>query len=124
MARYIKEGISEEETFAADMKVRDTVEGILSDIRSRGDAAVRDLSIRFDNWNPDSFQLSANQIEDTISSLNQQTKDDIKFAQKQVRNFAEHQRSALQDIEIETLPGVILGHKNIPIDSVGCYIPG
>ncbi len=124
MARYIKEGISEEASFAADMKVKEIVEGILNDIRTRGDEAVRDLSIRFDNWNPESFQLSAQQIEDTISSLPQQTIDDIKFAQKQVRNFAEHQRSALQDIEIETLPGVILGHKNIPIDSVGCYIPG
>ncbi len=124
MARCIKEGISEDASFASDMKVKEIVEGILNDIRTRGDEAVRDLSIRFDNWNPESFQLSAQQIEDVISSLPQQTIDDIKFAQKQVRNFAEHQRSALQDIEIETLPGVILGHKNIPIDSVGCYIPG
>ena len=124
MARYIKEGISEDASFAADTKVKEIVEGILNDIRTRGDDAVRDLSIRFDNWNPESFQLSAQQIEDTISSLPQQTIGDIKFAQKQVRNFAEHQRSALQDIEVETLPGVILGHKNIPVDSVGCYIPG
>jgi len=124
MARYIKEGISEEASFDADMKVRKIVEDILDDIRNRGDKAVRELSIRFDNWNPESFRLTAEQIEETIASLPNQVIDDIKFAQDQVRGFAEHQLAALQDIEVETLPGVILGHKNIPVNSVCCYIPG
>jgi len=124
MARYIKEGISEEASFASDLKVRKVVEDILDDIRNRGDEAVRDLSIRFDNWNPESFKLSPEQIKKIIDSLPVQVIDDIKFAQEQVRSFAEHQLAALQDIEIETLPGVILGHKNIPVNSVCCYIPG
>jgi len=124
MVRYIKEGISEEASFAADMKVRKVVEDILDDIRVRGDEAVRELSVRFDNWDPESFKLSEEQIEEIIASLPQQVIDDIKFAQEQVGGFAEHQRAALQDIEVETLPGVILGHKNIPVNSVGCYIPG
>ena len=124
MTRYIKEGISEEASFAADLKVRKVVEDILDDIRKRGDDAVRELSVRFDDWNPESFRLSDEQIEETIASLPGQVIEDIKFAQDQVRGFAEHQLAALQDIEVETLPGVILGHKNIPVNSVGCYVPG
>ncbi len=124
MARYIKEGISEEASFASDMKVRKVVEDILDDIRNRGDEAVRELSVRFDDWNPESFKLSPEQIKEIIDSLPDQVIDDIKFAQDQVRGFAEHQLAALQDIEVETLPGVILGHKNIPVNSVCCYIPG
>lgn len=124
MARYIKEGISEEASFASDMKVRKVVEDILDDIRNRGDEAVRELSMRFDDWNPESFKLSPEQIKEIIDSLPVQVIDDIKFAQEQVRGFAEHQLAALQDIEVETIPGVILGHKNIPVNSVCCYIPG
>ena len=124
MARHLKEGISEEASFAADLKVRKVVEDILDDIRKRGDDAVRELSVRFDDWNPESFRLSDEQIEETIASLPGQVIEDIKFAQDQVRVFAEHQLAALQDIEVETLPGVILGHKNIPVNSVGCYVPG
>ena len=124
MARYIKEGISEEASFASDMKVRKVVEDILDDIRNRGDEAVRELSVRFDNWNPESFKLNPEQIKEIIDSLPDQVINDIKFAQEQVRGFAEHQLAALQDIEVETLPGVILGHKNIPVNSVCCYIPG
>lgn len=124
MARYIKEGISEQASFDGDIKVRKVVEDILDDIRIRGDKAVRELSIRFDNWNPESFRLSKEQIEGIIANLPEQVVDDIKFAQDQVRGFAEHQLAALQDIEVETLPGVILGHKNIPVNSVCCYIPG
>ena len=124
MARYIKKGISEEASFASDMKVRKVVEDILDDIRNRGDEAVRELSLRFDNWNPESFRLTAEQIKEIIASLPDQVINDIKFAQDQVRGFAEHQLAALQDIEVETLPGVILGHKNIPVNSVCCYIPG
>ena len=124
MARYLKKGISEEASFDADIKVRKIVEDILDDIRTRGDQAVRELSIRFDNWDPKSFRLTPGQIKKVIAFLPEQTIDDIKFAQEQVRNFAQYQRAALKDIEIETLPGVILGHKNIPVNSVGCYVPG
>lgn len=124
MARHIKVGISKEASFDADIKVRKIVEDILDDIRTNGDQAVRELSIKFDNWDPESFRLTQEQIEKTIASLPEQTINDIKFAQEQVRNFAQNQRAALKDIEIETLPGVILGHKNIPVNSVGCYIPG
>jgi len=124
MTRYIKKGISEEASFTSDLKVRKVVEDILDDIRNRGDEAVRELSIRFDNWNPESFKLRPEQINGIIDSLPVQVIDDIKFAQEQVRGFAEHQLAALQDIEVETLPGVILGHKNIPVNSVCCYIPG
>jgi len=124
MARYLKKGISEKASFDADIKVRKIVEDILDDIRTHGDQAVRELSIRFDNWDPKSFRLTPGQIKKVIAFLPEQTIDDIKFAQEQVRNFAQYQRAALKDIEIETLPGVILGHKNIPVNSVGCYVPG
>ena len=124
MARILKHGISEADSRAADLRVRQVVENILNDIRERGDQAVRELSIRFDKWNPESFRLSQAQIEHVIATLPQQTIDDIKFAQAQVRHFAQVQRAALQDVEVETLAGVILGHKNIPVNSVGCYVPG
>ncbi len=124
MARYLKTGITEAESEAVDAKVRDVVENILSDIKTRGEAAVRELSSKFDNWNPESFKLSQAQIDELIAGLPEQTIEDIKFAQKQVRNFAQKQKEALQDIEVETLPGVILGHKNIPVNSIGCYVPG
>ncbi len=124
MARFIKRGISEHESQAADQEVKETVEKILRDIRTRGAAAVRELSERFDSWSPVNFRLSQAEIEDIITSLPEQTLEDIKFAQAQVRRFAKEQRKALQDIDVETLPGVTLGHKNIPVNSVGCYIPG
>ncbi len=124
MVSYLKQGISEEESRAADQKVQAAVKNILDDIRQRGDAAVRAYSEHFDDWSPEGFRLSRSEIEDLIAGLPAQTVEDIKFAQAQVRRFAEEQREALQDLEIETLPGVVLGHKNIPINSVGCYIPG
>ena len=124
MIRHLKKGLSETEAFEADRKVRETVERILEDIRSRGDAAVRDLSARLDKWERKSFRLSSAEIEQLIGSLPAQVIEDIRFAQAQIRRFAEAQRAALQDIEIETLPGVRLGHKNIPVASVGCYVPG
>ncbi len=120
----MKTGITVKESQEADAKVRKIVENILDDVRQRGDVAVRELSERFDKWSPPSFQLSQDEIQACISSLPQQTVEDIKFAQAQVRNFAQIQREALRDIEVETLPGVILGHKNIPVNSVGCYVPG
>ncbi len=122
--RVLKQGMNQDETHAADAKVRATVEQVLDDVQARGDVAVRELSKRFDEWSPDSFRLSPTEIEDIVAGLPQQTISDLQFAQAQVRNFAEKQREALRDIEVETLPGVCLGHKNIPVNSVGCYIPG
>ena len=121
---YIKKGKTVEQKAEADAKVQDVVRGILADIRERKDAAVRELSQKFDAWNPEDFKLSAEQIREIVESLPEQAIADIQFAQAQVRNFAEAQRSALRDIEVETLPGVVLGHKNIPVNRVGCYVPG
>ncbi|MAW33738.1 MAG: histidinol dehydrogenase [Proteobacteria bacterium] len=124
MALWLKEGISEEEDAKNLGKVRKTVEDVLDDIKNRGDEAVRVLSLKFDNWNPEKFRLSEGQIAKCMESLPQQAIDDIKFAQAQIRNFAKIQKNALRDVEVETLPGVILGHKNLPVGSVGCYVPG
>ena len=124
MKHIIKKGITYAESKDADAKVRAIVEGMLNDITERGDAAVRELSARLDKWSPESFKLSDEQIENIVADLPQQVIDDIKFAQTQIRNFAQHQKDALKDIEVETLPGVFLGHKNIPVNSVGCYVPG
>ncbi len=124
MIRVVKPGLSDAEKFAADRAVRETVEHILDDIAARGDVAVRELSTKFDHWAPKEFRLSQAEIDALIASLPAQVIDDIKFAQAQVRRFAEAQRAALRDIEVETLPGVRLGHKNIPVASVGCYVPG
>lgn len=124
MIRQIKKGITYAESKEADAKVRATVEGMLNDVGERGNDAVRELSARLDKWSPESFRLSDEQIKSIVSGLPQQVIDDIKFAQTQIRNFARKQREAIKDIEVETLPGVILGHKNIPVNSVGCYVPG
>ncbi len=122
--RYIKRGKTQEQKAGADAKVQETARAILADIAGRKDEAVRELSRKFDSWDPPDFRLSRARIEDLVSGLPAQVIDDIKFAQAQVRNFAEAQRAALQDIEVETLPGVVLGHKNIPVNRVGCYVPG
>ena len=124
MAKWIKEGKSESEIIEADAKVRNTVETILSDVSKRGDEAVRELSIKFDNYDPESFILSNNEIDKAISMVSKRDIEDIKFAQAQVRNFASKQLECIKDLEVETLPGVILGHKNIPMNAVGCYVPG
>jgi sulfopropanediol 3-dehydrogenase len=124
MIRQIKKGITYAESKEADAKVRATVESMLSEVSERGDAAVRELSARLDKWSPESFRLSQEQIKDIVAGLPEQVIEDIKFAQTQIRNFAQKQREAIKDIEVETLPGVILGHKNIPVNSVGCYVPG
>ena len=124
MIKLIKSGISAEQAADMDAKVKATVESILADIESRGDAAVRELSEKFDKWSPESFRLSDAEIQAAVDRLPAQTIDDIKFAQAQIRKFAEIQKAALRDVEEETIPGVILGHKNIPVNSVGCYIPG
>jgi sulfopropanediol 3-dehydrogenase len=124
MIRTLKHGASEAQKFEADRQVRQTVEGILEDIRRRGDVAVRELSVKFDKWEPRDFRLSAGEIQALSDSLPTQVIDDIRFAQAQIRRFAEVQRAALRDVEVETLPGVRLGHRNIPVASVGCYVPG
>lgn len=124
MARYLKNGMDVDVAETEDAKVRQIVEDVLKDIRTRGDAAVRDYSQKFDKWSPTSFRLSKEDIAAAYKELTPQNIDDIKFAQAQVRNFAEIQRAALKDVEVETLPGVVLGHKNVPVNSVGCYVPG
>jgi sulfopropanediol 3-dehydrogenase len=124
MIRQIKKGITYAESKEADAKVRALVESMLQNIETNGDAAVREYSQNLDKWNPTTFKLSAETIQEVINGLSQQTIDDIHFAQTQIRNFAQHQKDALKDIEVETLPGVFLGHKNIPVNSVGCYVPG
>ena len=124
MPKVLKRGLDSNAVAANDAKVRATVEGILADIEQRGDAAVRDLSERFDKWSPESFRLSEADIEAAMAKVSPQDLDDIRFAQAQVRNFAEKQRACILDLEVETLPGVVLGHKNIPVNAVGCYVPG
>ena len=124
MAIWLKKGISAEDDAADIAEVRSVVEEILADIEKTGDKAVRKLSKKFDKWDPKDFKLSKSQIEDCVKSLPKQVIDDIKFAQSQIRNFAQIQRDSLRDVEVETMPGVVLGHKNIPINSVGCYVPG
>jgi sulfopropanediol 3-dehydrogenase len=121
---YLKRGKPESERSEDDAKVRSNVESILTDIENRGDAAVRELSQKFDRYTPSSFRLSDGEIAALMNKVSARDMDDIKFAQTQVRNFAQAQRDSMRDIEIETLPGVILGHKNIPVRSVGCYVPG
>jgi sulfopropanediol 3-dehydrogenase len=109
---------------AADAKVRETVEGILAQVDERKDAAIRELSEKFDKWSPRDFRLTPQEIEKTIAQVPKRDLDDIKFAQAQVRNFAQKQRETMHDLEVETLPGVVLGHKHIPVNSIGCYVPG
>ncbi|WP_285767424.1 histidinol dehydrogenase [Peribacillus sp. SI8-4] len=124
MATYLKQGKAQEEIAQNDAQVSDTVRQTILKVEQEGDAAVRELSEKFDKWSPESFRLTGEQIEEIISQVPEQTIEDIKFAQSNVKRFAEEQRKSMIDIEVETLPGVILGHKNIPVDSVGCYIPG
>ncbi len=124
MAKHLKTAQAAAERAEADGKVRSTVEGILLDIEARGDQAVRELSSKFDQWLPESFRLTGTQIEEAIAKVPARDLEDIRFAQAQVRNFAKKQREAIRDIEVETLPGVVLGHRNIPVEAVGCYVPG
>lgn len=124
MIRTLKEGRPGAARAEDLTKVRHTVENILADIERRGDAAVRELSVTFDKWDREDYRLSEQEIESCLSRLSKRDLDDIRFAQAQVRNFAEHQKAALRDVEVETLPGIVLGHKNIPVNSVGCYVPG
>jgi sulfopropanediol 3-dehydrogenase len=124
MATWLKRPIDAETVRGGDRQVRDTVEAILADIEARGDAAVRELSVKFDGWDRDDYRLSAAEIDGCLAALSKQDLADIAFAQEQVRRFAEHQRAAIQDLEVETLPGVVLGHRNVPVNAAGCYVPG
>lgn len=121
---YLKRGKTDADRAEDDQKTRAAVEATLNDIEDRGDVAVRDLSEKFDKYTPESFKLSQEQIDDLIGQLSEREIQDIKFAQEQVRKFAQAQRDTMLDLEIETMPGVVLGHKNIPVQSVGCYVPG
>lgn len=124
MAKHLKRSRDAAQRADDDSKVRATVEGILADIEKRGDDAVRELSVKFDQWDRKDYRLTDAEIKDCVAQLSKRNIDDIKFAQEQVRNFAQHQRDSMKDVEVETLPGVVLGHKNIPVNSVGCYVPG
>ena len=124
MSRILKSGRSEADRRDDDTVVRGIVEGILSDIEARGDAAVRELSAKFDGWEPESFLLTEQEISAAMAKLSKRELSDIRFAQEQVRHFAQVQRDSMLDVEVETLPGVVLGHKHIPVASVGCYVPG
>jgi sulfopropanediol 3-dehydrogenase len=124
MIRHLKTGASVETRAEADRQVRETVEKTLADIQAGGDQAVRTLSEKFDNWSPESFRLSEADIAHAMSQVAERDLEDIRFAQAQIRRFAEAQLASMQPVEIETRPGVILGHKHVPINAVGCYIPG
>lgn len=124
MIRYLKRGKDIQQRTDDDAKVRATVEGIIKAVEERGDTAVRDYSRKFDNWDPANFRLTTSDIEKARKSLSAREIEDITFAQKQVRNFAQIQRDSIRDVEVETLPGIILGHRHIPVNAVGCYIPG
>ncbi len=124
MARYLKRGMDAGAIEDADTKVRETVESILGEVKANGDQAIRDLSKQFDKWEPEDFRLTPAEIEAAIAQVSKRDLEDIKFAQAQVRNFAQKQRDSMQDIEVETLPGVVLGHKHIPVNAIGCYVPG
>ena len=120
---YLKKGKTDAAKAIDDAQVSEIVKNTLKAIEERGDEAVKEFAKKFDNYTPESFKLSQAEIDNLINQVSKQDLEDIKFAQKQVRNFAQAQRDSMQDIEVETLPGVILGHKNIPVQSVGCYIP-
>ena len=124
MAIWLKRGASAEARAEGDRKVRDIVEATLADIERRGDAAVRDLSVRFDEWYREDYRLTPEEIQGCIDSLSPQDLLDIEFAQGQVCRFAQIQRASMTDVEVETLPGVVLGHRNIPVNAAGCYVPG
>jgi sulfopropanediol 3-dehydrogenase len=124
MAIWLKSGVEIGANAEVDKKVRSIVESTLANIEKYGDTAVRNLSLKFDNWEREDYKLSDTEIQSCLDTLSPQDIKDIEFAQTQVRNFAQIQRASIQDVEVETMPGVILGHKNIPLNSAGCYVPG
>src|SRR6476659_7462580 len=124
MARYLKRGMDASAIKAADANVRETVESILAQVEERKEVAIRELSEKFDKWSPKDFHLSPAEVERAIAQVPKRDIEDIKFAQAQVRNFAQKQCDTMLDLEVETLPGVVLGHRHIPVNSIGCYVPG
>lgn len=124
MATWLKEGAAPSAVAAINKSVQEAVERTLADIEARGDAALRELSVKFDAWDRDDYRLTQKEIDACVAQMSKQDIADIEFAQKQVRNFAEIQRASMTDVEVETMPGVILGHKNIPVQNAGCYVPG
>ncbi|MGE0563050.1 MAG: histidinol dehydrogenase [Pseudolabrys sp.] len=124
MARWLKRGMDATAIKEADARVRATVEGILAQVEEKKDAAIRELSEKFDKWSPKDFRLTPQEIEKAIAQVSKRDLEDIKFAQAQVRNFAQKQRDTMHDLEVETLPGVVLGHRHIPVNAIGCYVPG
>ncbi len=124
MVKVLKAGKPQEEVSANDFKVSQIVSEAIKDVETRGDQAVLELSEKFDKWTPESFRLTEAQINEIVSKVPAEVIEDIKFAQKNIKEFAEAQLASLNDVEVENIPGVILGHKNIPVSSVGCYIPG
>ncbi|MBO9490422.1 histidinol dehydrogenase [Endozoicomonas sp. G2_1] len=124
MIRHLKKGANSQQKEQENQKVVEIVQNIIKNIEDNGDNAVREYSNQFDKWNPESFKLTREQIDACYEELDQQLIDDIKWAQKQVRNFAQIQRDSMKDVEVETMPGVVLGHKHIPMESAGCYVPG
>ena len=124
MAQWLKRGAAADIKAQADRKVRDIVEAALGDIEQRGDIALREMSIKFDGWDREDYRLSQGEIDAAVESLSAQERKDIEFAQAQVRNFAQIQRASMLDVEVETIPGVVLGHKHVPINAAGCYVPG
>ena len=124
MARYLKRGMDAGAIKAAETHVRQTVEDILAQVDARKDAAIRELSEKFDKWSPKDFKLTPAEIEKAIAQVPKRDLDDVKFAQAQVRNFAQKQKETMHDLEVETLPGVVLGHRHIPVNAIGCYVPG
>lgn len=124
MARWLKRGETADVKAQSDRKVRDIVEAALLDIEQRGDTAIREMSIKFDGWDREDYRLSQSEIDLAVESLSPQERKDIEFAQTQVRNFAQMQRASMLDVEVETMPGVVLGHKHVPINAAGCYVPG
>ncbi|MEO0412527.1 MAG: histidinol dehydrogenase [Pseudomonadota bacterium] len=124
MVKYLKHGIDADTKMKSDTKVREIVETVLAEIEDKGDAAVRSYSEQFDTWSPESYRLTSAQIKACYEAVPKSAQDDIRFAQEQVRNFAQIQRASMKDVEVETLPGVTLGHKHIPVNAVGCYVPG
>jgi sulfopropanediol 3-dehydrogenase len=124
MARWLKCSEDSVQSESVDAQVCATVEAILKDVEERGDVAVREFSEKFDNWSPSSFKLDSASIQRSIAGVSKRDLEDIKFAQEQVRKFAQAQLSTMQDLEIETMPGIVLGHRHIPVNSIGCYVPG
>ena len=121
---YLKRAVPAAQAAKDLAGVKETVTAVIADIREHGDAAVREYSAKFDNWSPEAFRLTPAQVDDIIAGLPGQVIEDITFAQAQVRGFAQAQLASMQAVEVETLPGVFLGHKHLPVSSAGSYIPG